>query len=233
MTVARIEPLVDRVSRTEQAYIALREALLSGVFAPGAQLREADVAEQLNVSKTPVREAMSSLRAKGLLVPGPKRGILVARIDAETVREIHEVRAVLEPEAFRLAVPYLDSDLVRLAHEHLDEAARHGSCHDLGAMSRANRDFHELLYERCPNNTMKFLLNDMRDQLQFAAVSGWRGTASSWEYEREEHIAMLEAAARGDGELAAQLCKQHIERAAVKILAAAAVAEEPRSEMLR
>ncbi|MBW8078273.1 MAG: FCD domain-containing protein [Gallionella sp.] len=218
MTVTKIEPLVERASRTEQVYLALREALLSGVFAPGDHLSEAAVAEQLNVSKTPVREAMSSLRAKGLLIPGPKRGILVARIDARTLEEIHRVRAILEPEAVRLAVLSFDSALVERAQRLLDEAARHGARQDFGALSQSNRDFHELLYEACPNKTMKSLLNDMRDQLQFAAVSGWRGTTASWEYERSEHLAILDAASKGEAERAAELCKTHIERAMPTIL---------------
>ena len=58
----------------------------------------------------------------------------------------------------------------------------------------------------------------MRDQLQFAAVSGWRGVTSSWEYERTEHLAILEAVAEGDVERAELLSREHIERASAKIL---------------
>lgn len=227
MKVAKIEPLVDRASRAEQVYSALREALLSGVFAPGDHLSEAAVAEQLNVSKTPVREAMSSLKAKGLLIAGPKRGVLVARIDARIVEEIYGVRALLEPEAVRLAVAAFDTELLARARQLLDDAARHGARQDFGALSQSNRDFHELLFERCPNATMKSLLNDMRDQLQFAAVSGWRGTSASWEYEQGEHLAILEAAVKGESERAAELCKTHMERALAKILSGHGPVEGP------
>ncbi len=227
MNVAKIEPLVDRASRAEQVYSALREALLSGVFAPGDHLSEGAVAEQLNVSKTPVREAMSSLKAKGLLIAGPKRGVLVAKIDARVVEEIYGVRALLEPEAVRLAVPFFDTELLGRARQLLDNASRHGARQDFGALSQSNRDFHELLYERCPNFTMKSLINDMRDQLQFAAVSGWRGITASWEYERGEHLALLEAVANAETERAAQLCKTHIERALAKILSGHGSADGP------
>lgn len=227
MNVAKIEPLVDRSSRAEQVYSALREALLSGVFAPGDHLSEGAVAEQLNVSKTPVREAMSSLKAKGLLIAGPKRGVLVAKIDARIVEEIYGVRMLIEPEAIRLAVPFFDDELLERAHQLLDQSAEHGARQDFGALSQSNRDFHELLYERCPNFTMKSLLNDMRDQLQFAAVSGWRGINASWEYERGEHLALLEAVVKGEMERAAQLCKTHIERALAKILSGHGLADHP------
>ncbi len=218
MEAPKIQPIVGQSSRSDQVYAALREALLSGVFAPGDQVHEGQLAEYLNVSKTPVREAMSSLRAKGLLTPGPKRGILVAEVDATTVKELYEVRALLEPEAVRRAVPKVDSKLVTRARRLLDEAQRHGKRQDLNALSQSNRDFHELLYQECDNSKIKLILNDMRDQLQFAAVSGWRGVTSSWEYERTEHLAILDAVAEGDVERAELLSREHIERASAKIL---------------
>ncbi len=219
MEAPKIQPIEEQPSLSEQVYAALREAILSGVFAPGDQVHEGEIAKQLNVSKTPVREALSSLRAKGLLVPSPKRGILVAEVDARSVRELYEVRVVLEPEAIRHSVRSADTKQVAArGHALLDEAQRHGMRQDLNAMSQFNRDFHELLYEGCENAKMKLILNDMRDQLQFAAVWGWRGVTSSWEYERTEHLAILEAVAEGDAERAAELSKEHIERAGAKIL---------------
>lgn len=219
MATPNIAPLAGRSSRSEQVYVALREALLSGAFTPGDQLREGEIAHQLGVSKTPVREAMSTLRAKGLLKAGPMRGILVTQIDRDTLEQLYEVRALLEPEAVRRAVPKADEKLVAQARRLLDEAQRHGQRRDFNALSRSNRDFHELLYARCENAKMQLILNDMRDQLQFAAASGWRGITPSWELERTEHLAILDAVANGDVERAADLSKEHIERAAVKLLA--------------
>ena len=219
MEPPKILPIEEQPSLTDQVYAALLEAILSGVFAPGDQVHEGEIAKQLNVSKTPVREALSSLRAKGLLIPGPKRGILVAEVDARSVRELYEVRAVLEPEAIRHSVRSTDiKQVAARGHELLEEAERHGNRQDLNAMSQFNRDFHELLYEGCENLKMKLILNDMRDQLQFAAIWGWRGVTSSWEYERTEHLAILDAIAKGDAERAAELSKEHIERAGAKIL---------------
>lgn len=219
MEPPRIQPIEEQPSLSDQVYAALREAILSGVFAPGDQVHEGEIAKQLNVSKTPVREALSSLRAKGLLIPSLKRGILVAEVDARSVRELYEVRAVLEPEAIRHSVRRADTKLIAArGHKLLDEAQRQGKRQDLNAMSQFNRDFHELLYEDCDNAKMKLILNDMRDQLQFAAVWGWRGVTSSWEYERAEHLAILDAVAKGDAERAAELSKEHIERAGTKIL---------------
>ncbi len=222
MATPNIAPLAGRSSRSEQVYVALREALLSGAFTPGDQLRESEIAQQLGVSKTPVREAMSTLRAKGLLKSSPTRGILVTQIDGDTLEQLYEVRALLEPEAIRRAVPKADDKLVTHADRLLTEAQRHGQRRDFNALSRSNRDFHELLYQRCENTKMQLILNDMRDQLQFAAASGWRGTTPSWEEERGEHLAILDAVANGDGERAAELSKSHIEHAAAKLLARAA-----------
>ncbi len=218
MATPDIAPLAGRSSRSEQVYDALRDALLSGSFTPGDQLREGEIAQQLGVSKTPVREAFSTLRAKGLLKSSPTRGMLVTEIDRDTLKQLYEVRGLLEPEAIRLAVPKTNDKVLVQARRLLAESQRHGQRRDFNALSRSNRDFHELLYEPCENTQIKLILDDMRDQLQFAAASGWRGPTPSWEQERCEHLAILDAIANGDAERAAELSKHHIDRAAIKLL---------------
>lgn len=212
----RLSPLGGRSSRSDEVLAAIRDALLSGAFAPGEQLREGQIALQLGVSKTPVREALSTLRAGGLVKSSSTRGVVVMEIDRDMVRWLYELRGMLEPEAVRRAVPKVDDRLVAKARQILDEAARHGERRDFSALSRLNRDFHELLYERCENQHLQRVLNDMRDQLQFIAASGWR-VSPSWELERTEHRAILDAVADRDPERAAQLTSEHIERASLRL----------------
>lgn len=212
MATYKLDPLAGRSSRSEQVCAALREALLSGAFAPGEQLREGQIAVELGVSKTPVREALSTLRAKGLVQSSPTRGLVVTPIDYDMIRWLYEVRGLLEPEAVRRSVPEADDELVQRARRLLADAGRHGERRDFTALSRLNRDFHQLLYERCDNLELQRVLNEMRDQLQFVAATGWRASPS-WELERSEHVAILDAVADRDVELATQLTRDHIERA--------------------
>ena len=215
-----IPPLGAHASRAEQVYEALRAALLSGAFPPGHQLHEGDIAAQLGVSKTPVREAISTLRGKGLLIPNPTRGIMVASIADEEIQELYEVRSLLEPEAVRCATPYADDDLVKRGRVLLDEAARCGERRDFVVLSQVNREFHELLYERCGNRRLKAMLNDMRDIFQLLAATSWRGVSPTWERERTQHRQILEAVASGDADEAELVSRRHLEDAVARITGA-------------
>ena len=217
MATSRLEPIEERPSLSDQVYLALREALLSGTLAPGDQLREGEIAQELGVSKTPVREALSVLRAKGLVKSSPTRGIVVIQVDVNAVKQLYEVRALLEPDAVRRALPMADKELVARASRLLDKARDYGQQQDFNALSQSNRDFHELLYERCQNLEMQRILNDMRDQFRFVAANGWRGASPSWELERTEHLAILDAVARGDANGVAELSRDHLERASIRL----------------
>jgi DNA-binding GntR family transcriptional regulator len=209
-------PLHGQMTRSDQVRAALRQALLSGAFAPGEQLNEGRIALELGVSKTPVREALSMLRATGLVVAKPPRGLAVAVIDDETVREIYQLREVLEAEAVRLAVPAADEALVSEGRRMLAEARELGKKRDLVMLSQLNRDFHELIYDRCGNTKMKNILHGMRDQVEFAVAAGWMVTPS-WELEAQEHEAILAAVATGDSRRAASLTKKHIRGACLRL----------------
>lgn len=223
MAAPKFAPLRGRSSRSDDVYVALREALLGGGFTPGEQLREGEIAAQLGVSKTPVREALSSLRARGLLQANSTRGIRVATLDPHTFRWLYEVRGLLEPEAMLRAGTHVDKKLITQGHRLLTDARRYAERHDFRALSKANRDFHELLYQRCENAELRRILNEMRDQMQFAAASGWRGISPSWDLEHSEHLAILTAIEQGDIKGAAELSKDHIERAAIRLFARDAI----------
>jgi DNA-binding GntR family transcriptional regulator len=213
---SKFAPLNGQPTRSDQVREALRHALLSGAFAPGEQLNEGNLAAQLGVSKTPVREALSMLRATGLVVSKPPRGLAVAVIDAERIGEIYELREILESEAVRRAVPKVDDRLLDKAQAILAHAQELGEQRELPGLIQLNRDFHELLYERCGNDEIKRVLNGMRDQVKFAVAGGWMVTPS-WEMERKEHAAILDSVANNNARLAAKLTRKHIESARARL----------------
>jgi DNA-binding GntR family transcriptional regulator len=97
-----LEPLASGPSFTEATAEILRERILNGTFHPGARLVEAEIARQLGISRGPVREAIATLRAEGLVHEAPRKGSFVAQLSADDVREIYELRAALEGQAARL-----------------------------------------------------------------------------------------------------------------------------------
>lgn len=206
------------LSRADLAVDAIRAAILGGVIAPGQQLVERTLAAKLGVSKTPVREALRSLESSGLLESHPVRGVVVRRVDAKLVEDLYDFRLLVEPTAVQLSVPHQDVARLQQARRTLDEAHRLGEQEDLPELSSINRSFHEMLYERCPNDLLKSGLNGIRDQLALVAASGWRAEPS-WDLERQEHLEILEAAADGKADRAGKLTHRHIARARARLLA--------------
>lgn len=140
-----LTPRVDSVS--ELAYDAIVDAIVSGSLPPGVQLSEATLADQLQVSKTPVREALLRLREVGLIDDRYLRGNRVVERTSELARQAYDVRATLESGIARLAAERTDDARARLlvdaAQLSLDAARRN----DVGAFQDADRHFHVLAAE--------------------------------------------------------------------------------------
>lgn len=211
--------LSEPISRMDLVTDAIRKAILGGVLAPGEQLVERVLADQLGVSKTPVREALRSLEASGLLESYPSRGVVVRQANAKLVEDLYEYRLLLEPAAVRMAVPHQDPAALKQLQKKLDLGQQLGEEQNLSELSRLNRSFHEGLYEECSNELLKSALDGMGDQLAFVAAAGWRAK-SSWETERREHAEILQAVMDGDGDKAGELTYAHIESAWTRLLAA-------------
>ena len=133
---------------SKNATAMLRELILAGSLPAGAKLGEAELATRLDVSRTPVREALSRLAAEGLVDLVPNRGARVARWSDEDLEQIFELRLRLEPYAVGLAVPRLtDSDLDDLENlaQRMVGLGKPGRGQDLDGIVHLNRQFHRTL----------------------------------------------------------------------------------------
>src|SRR5438876_12426443 len=113
------------LTKTEAAYLALREGIEGGSLQPGARLRIDALKEELGMSATPVREALRMLQADGLVTHEPHRGMGVAQFSIEDTREVYRLRALLEPLATELAVGRADERAraeIRAVHARLVES---------------------------------------------------------------------------------------------------------------
>ncbi|HVO54939.1 MAG TPA: GntR family transcriptional regulator [Solirubrobacterales bacterium] len=126
----------------QHALEGLRRAMVEGELRPGDRVRQEEIAEGLGVSLAPVREALAVLEQEGQVTYLPRRGYFVARLDLAEMREIYELRALLEERAARQALPLLDEDgveRIELAARDCVDAAASG---DVAAELEANRRFH-------------------------------------------------------------------------------------------
>lgn len=179
-------------NKQEQAYAALRERILSGSYSPGYRLVIDALAEELGVSALPIREAIRRLEAEGLVVFRPNAGAQVAPADPALFEDMMVGLAVLEGYATALAAPdFAPADIAGLKEIN----ARMVACIDrLDALGfgKANREFHLLVYGRCPNPYIVELLRDTERRLDairrtvFTHIP-YRGRASV-----EEHAEIIE-----------------------------------------
>ncbi len=206
--------MYDRVeappaSRTDFVLESIKEAILNGKLKPGQALVETDLAATLNVSKTPVREALKTLAGSGLVVMSPYKGAAVRTVDAGMAGSVYDVRMLMEPEALRRAV--------QLGASFDDAALALEDVSDLARRSLANRRFHRALYAGCGNPLMIQILDGLRDQAALITVAGW-GICPTWDDEAAEHRAILAAAVRGRGDIAAELLRRHIQTFADRVV---------------
>ena len=148
--------------RTRAEYVAdeLRRQIVSGELAPGARLRQIEIADRFRVSTTPVREAFTSLAREGLVRHDAHRGVVVFRPSLSDVRENYEIRMALEPLATELAAKQLTSDQLAHLDALLDEMSKPLSDARLAAL---NRDFHRTIYEGAERPTLLQLIERLRD----------------------------------------------------------------------
>lgn len=142
----------------QHAVEGLRRALTSGELAPGDKVRQEEIADALGISLSPVREALAVLEQEGQVTYRPRRGYYVTELDVDDLREIYELRALLEERAARRSLPLLDED----ALERVAIAARDCACAvdggDVAAELEANRRFHfGLLESPDQNHTLRVI----------------------------------------------------------------------------
>lgn len=148
-------------SMTAQEFVlkTLRDALMDGTLAAGTRLVQSDLAAQLKVSITPVREALRDLAAEGLVVITPNRGTLVKALDVDEVREIYELRCTLEPLMVRRVMNQVTERVLVRARELHDEMDK---TEDLSIWAELNREFHSLFSQNRDESKLAGILDQLR-----------------------------------------------------------------------
>ena len=190
---------------TDLACDRIREAIVDGTFALGAQMSEAQLAQRLGVSKTPVREALMRLKADGLVEVHPQRGSFVFRLAPAEVGQLCRYRATIEAAALREAKasgsgPRLAQALAALVREMRGAERRR----DLKALARLDMDFHWQFFAHCPN---AYLLAGYQ-------VIRWQLVAmrhrSPIDNAVQSHQVLVDAVGDGDVERAVSLLTEHV-----------------------
>lgn len=198
----------EHQTKTALAIQALRGAILRGDVAADATLTVGRIARMLGMSPTPVREAIRTLQAEGLLRHEPHHTVSVARFSAKDIRDLFVMRADLESQATALAAPHISAaDFARL--DDLNRQMRAAAPReDFDLLNRLNADWHLLIYSAADNRILLDVIQHLWKRFVWEVNWILPGRAAT---SLEEHAAILAALRRGDGEGAAALVQAHIQ----------------------
>jgi DNA-binding GntR family transcriptional regulator len=196
-------------SVVDLTYEAIRERIVSGELARGERVHQEDIARELGVSRTPVREALRRLAAEGLVQMHTNRGARVADLDRSGMRAAYEARLVIEPGAARLGAQRRPPEPLRAMRAALARQRR--GRRGVHARFEANRDFHLALVAAAANPFLDQLAGVLWVARIGEAIYEAQGeSAERMRLDADEHEAILDAVERGRARDAETLVRRHI-----------------------
>ncbi|MDD3269609.1 MAG: GntR family transcriptional regulator [Syntrophomonadaceae bacterium] len=191
---------------------AIREAIKEGILKPRERLMEIQLAEELGVSRTPIREALRKLELEGFIVMVPRKGAYVADISFKDIADVFEIRTALEGLAAGLAAERITDEELEAMERHLVEKADAIFRQDMERLIEVDTKFHEAIYKASRNQRLWTIINNLREQIQ-----RFRTTSLAYpgrmQQSLNEHRHLVEAIQARDPQLARQLAQEHIENA--------------------
>ena len=199
----------------EDIFDVLHEKIISGTYRPGDWLRQEDIATQLGVSMTPVREGLDLLVSAGLAERVPYRGVRVREISPKDVVEAYGLRLILEAAIAQEAAKKITGDELQVLEGMLEEMKKHDTLKEMSAERKLSREFHSAIAEASRNDLLiklyAVVANAFPDWLLYEAL--FRNPellADSTANTLNEHIAIVEALKERDGGKAAQRSIEHV-----------------------
>jgi DNA-binding GntR family transcriptional regulator len=206
------DPAAEQIAR------ALEQDIVLGRLPPAAKLREEDLAERFSASRHQVREGLARLDRMGIVIKERNRGVSVRRFSAEEVRQIYEVREIVQRQAaLMIKLPVAEAAIARLKAINADyEMAVEAG--DFQRIHKTNDLFHTELFRLCGNELLLQLVKSYMD-LTYAIRGSAFGDPENLETSRRHHRIMLDLLGRSDSWALAQICVDHIQPTKTQYLA--------------
>jgi len=156
---------------SKKVYKILKKEIIKGSFKPGDKVLENKIAEQMGISRTPVREAIRVLAAEGFVTLNPNQGIVVRSVSAENIREILQIHSVLEGLAARLFCEVINEENLKELENYVNKMEKLANKKDTLAYSEVDLQFHELIVNNSRNKRLMQMRKNMSDQAQRYRIS--------------------------------------------------------------
>jgi DNA-binding GntR family transcriptional regulator len=198
----------------EEVYDALHRQIIAGKYKPGDWLRQEDIASQMGVSMTPVREALDLLVSNGIAERVPYRGVRVREMSVKDIADAYGLRLILEPLAAREAASHITSEQVSRLEEIIAEIKEHIKLNEMPLERQLSGEFHSIIAEASGNDLLgklcSIVANAFPDWLLYEAV--YRKPeilTDTFSQTHDELKSILEALKKGDANNAAQSAMSH------------------------
>lgn len=207
MEVLKLEK-PDHKTLKDLVVATLRKAILYGDLRPGQQLKQEQIARQLNISRMPVREALSQLESEGLIKSIPYRGCEVAEFTAADIKEIYQIRNLIEGFATELATENMTVVDIEKLDNLMEEMERCLETKDIDAYALSDKEFHQTIFEKCGNRRLTQLIENIWKSFpMYLAYSIPDRIQRSFREQR----GILEAVRKGDSKEAGRLARKQID----------------------
>ena len=195
----------------EVVYVALREAIIKNQFKSGERLMETELAEEMMVSRTPVREAVRKLQSEGYVVMLPRKGTYVSSLTIQDVNDVFEIRGALESMAAYQASIRASNDEIAQIRAFIETETVLWDGSDLARTVESDIQFHSLVFRASQNKKIETLINDLREQTQ-RLRSSTLSRPGRLRFALDEHRKILAAIEARDPEAAREASMAHTER---------------------
>jgi len=188
---------------------AIKEAILTGRLKPGERLMEVQLAEEMGVSRTPVREAIRKLELEGLVVMVPRKGAYVSGLTLKDVTEVFEIRSSLEGLAAALAAERITEEEIKILDKILIDITEASEKGDTETVIKKDMEFHQVLFSASRNERLAQIISNLKEQIDRFRIKSFSNPARVKSV-LSEHKGIIDAVKLGDAENAEKLAKAHI-----------------------
>ncbi|WP_037573331.1 GntR family transcriptional regulator, partial [Spirochaeta cellobiosiphila] len=195
-----------------QAYVAIREKIVNCVYPPGTMLNEAMLTQELEFSRTPIRDALTRIEQEGFIEILPKKGIYVKNVSLKDVRQIFKVRLEIEPLALKMAGPSLPKESLFKYRDLFS-----GSEISVEADFRVDQQMHLFIIDHCGNRFIIDMMHKVFDENTRVIISSGQNEAKIHDA-RKEHLAIINYLIDENYDLAEEAMKFHINQCKEKAL---------------
>jgi len=202
---------------SEEIADILRENIISGNINPGEKVNEYQVAKLLNISRPPIREAFRLLAAEGLITLVPRKGAFISKMSSQEVKEIYEMKSMMESFAVRLAISILEEKELSELDSILKVMEQKIKENNFKQIQKLNIEFHRKMIGMSKNQKLiRFYESIVLPIRRYQRLG--LSAPSSWEISLAEHGSIVEAIRSKNIELAEKLTREHTMRATLRVI---------------